>query len=335
MAEYFHHVTLIYGLTGQEVAFYPASAEVVRDGAPTAAASYFVRSGPKSNDDAAEFSGTATLDATSTTVDAASGYSQANRNKLNLTATTNIVVGRRYLVTNAYGQREVVIPTAIASADYIEVEEPLAYDYAASDTFRGLRQSFTVDATFIADSSKINVAGSRGGILDAGDTGTAYPPYRVEWRYATAGTLPWRSWTSFDVARQQARLNLDIKDLRGMAPDAHLMEWIGQRGQDFEPQLVLAATDLRIEARAAGYDPDAIRDPEIYNHIGLHRWWVRVLMAQQSTGADVGAALELAMASYTRLFEKTIGTALRAWVDTGSTGAATVAPAAQMWLSPR
>src|SRR5689334_9133267 len=102
MPEYTAHVALISGLTGQEVPFYPTAAAVLRDGAASAA-TYYVRGGTTSNDESAEFSGTATLDATSTTVDAASGYSQANRHKLNLTATTNIVVGRRYLVSNATG----------------------------------------------------------------------------------------------------------------------------------------------------------------------------------------------------------------------------------------
>src|SRR5688572_24765729 len=127
---YTPHTALIYGLTGQTFEVYPAMAEVVRDGAPASAATYAVYRGTQSNDEAALFSGTATLDATSTTFDAASGYGQTNRNKASLTATTNVVVGRRYLATNALGQREVIVPRLIASADYIEAEEPLAYDYA-------------------------------------------------------------------------------------------------------------------------------------------------------------------------------------------------------------
>jgi hypothetical protein len=333
MTAYFHHVSLVHGLTGQLVEFYPASAEVVRDGAPASGATYYVRRGTASNDETEEFTGSATLDATSTTVDAASGYSQATRTKLYLTATTNIVVGRRYLLTNAQGQREVVIPTLIASGDYIELEEPLAYDYAAADTFKGLRHVFTVDATFIADASKINTYPDPGNALNQPrGSATNAPPYRVEWRYSTAGAIAWRAWTSFDVVRQQAKSTLGIDDLRALAPDVIYREWISQRGQKFVPQLVLAETDVRIDIRAEGYDPDAMRDPELYNRWVLQKWWVRILEALVASGADVGPALDIAYGNYTRLFQKTIGTTPRAWIDTGSTGGITPEPARQMTL---
>src|SRR5687768_5184822 len=125
----FNHVALTYNVTGQVVSFFPPIAELLANGAPTSAATYKVYGGTQGNDETPKFTGTASLDAVATTVDAASGYSTTNRQKVNLTATTSITVGYRYLLENANGQRETVVVTYIASADYVLVEEPLCYDY--------------------------------------------------------------------------------------------------------------------------------------------------------------------------------------------------------------
>jgi hypothetical protein len=331
------HSALIYGLTGQTLEVYPSMASVVRDGAPTSAATYAVYTGTQSLDESALFSGTATLDATATTFDAASGYSQTNRNKANLTATTSIVVGRRYLAANALSQREVVVPISIASADYVEVEEPLAYDYTTADTFKGLRNVFTIDADFIALESNINVyPGAGNNLANLGSsTSTSAPPYRVKWVITTAGGLVWHTWTTFDVVRQQAKSNLSIDDLRALSPDVTHHEWLNQRGQDFMPQLVEAEDTVRIDCRIAGFDPDQIRDAQLYRKYVLYRWHADVIKARLMSGADVGIMLEIAEKDYSRLMEKTLSTTLRAWVDTGTEGGITPEPARQLWFASR
>jgi len=100
MAPYFHHVALIYNVTGQVIEWYPPQSELTRDGAP-AAASYRVFAGTQNNDDTPKIAlSTASLDAVSTTVNGASGYSLANRNRILLASTAGITVGRRYLLTS-------------------------------------------------------------------------------------------------------------------------------------------------------------------------------------------------------------------------------------------
>lgn len=327
------HISLVFGLTGQTVGFYPPDAELVREGAPTAAATYKVYAGTASNDDAVEFEGTATLDSVSTTVDAASGYTQTNRQRLYVTATTSMTVGERYLVTNAGGQREVVTVALIAAADYVDLEEPLAYDYAAGATVKGIRHIFTVDPTFIVDESTITVAGSTA-LLGAESTSGPAPPFRVEWRYTTGSTAQ-RTWTSLAVVRQVAKSRLSSEQLRGVMPDVLFLDWVVQRGQDFAPQLELAEGDLRLRARAAGFDPDAVRDPEAWDRMVLYGWVTAILRAQFLGGADVGPALESARSDETIFFEKMLGTALRAFVDTGTKGSITPQPARQLWLRGR
>lgn len=334
MGSAFNHVSLVYGMVGQTVPFYPPDAELVREGAPTAAATYKVYAGTSSNDDAVEFEGTATLDSVSTTVDAASGYTQTNRQRLYVAATTSISVGERYLVTNAGGQREVITVALIASADYVDLEEPLTYDYASGATVKGIRHYFTVDSTFIADESNITVAGSSALLGQSLGTDTLAPPFRVEWRYTTGSTAQ-RTWTSLAVVRQVAKSRLTSEQLRGVMPDVLFLEWVVQRGQDFAPQLELAEGDTRLRARAAGFDPDAVRDPEAWDRMVLYAWVTAILRAQFLGGADVGLALEAARSDETIFFEKMLGTALRAFIDTGTKGSITPSPARQLWLRGR
>lgn len=329
----YNHVALTYDVTGQVVSFWPPQAEVIASGAPTAAATYSVWGGTQANDETAKFTGSATLDSVATTVDAASGYSQANRQKVNVASTSNITVGHRYLLTNAQGQREQVVVTYIASDDYVLVEEPLAYDYTTADTLKGLRHYFTIDAAFIADASNINAAGNID-LFQRDSSAGEYPPFRVRWTYTT-GSISRITWTTFDVVRQAAKSRLSISDLRALFPDVIFQEQIAQRGQDFAPQLVAAERDVSIDARTAGYDPDQVRDAEIWDRLVLQKWAVIIGEGLMFGGADISQWLERATGKYTTMFEKTIGTTLRAFIDASNTGGITTNPPRQLWLGER
>src|SRR3990167_7941596 len=129
---------VIYGLTGQIIDTYPPEGA---EGVPSSA-TCSVFDGDRSSDDTADFTPTVTIDSVSTTVDVASGYSQTQHNKLSIAATTSIVVGRQYLAENTYGQREIVTPKYIASGDYLELENDLAYDYpVTTSTLKGIRMT--------------------------------------------------------------------------------------------------------------------------------------------------------------------------------------------------
>lgn len=313
------HSTLAFDSTGQELEVYPPDGEVVAGGPPSSA-TYSIYLGSQSLQDDPELGPTAaTLDAVSTTCDAASGASQTNRKRVNLTATTSIVVGRRYLLTNALGQREVVTVASISSGAYVDVTKPLVYDYSAADTFKGLRLSFVIDADFVADEEYIN---------DHGD------PYRVLWSY-TVNSLPRQSWTTFDVHRTPQKSLLSIDDLREVIPDIHLAEWIDQRGQNFEPQLRAAVRDLQVDVRAAGYDPDDIQDPQVYQRLLLQKWAVTVAKGYRFTAPALQPWIDSLAMDYSNLLDKTINVAFRAWATESTTGAISVPVFSQLWLTPR
>lgn len=333
MPAFTHHVALIFGASGQTLEFYPPAAEALREGAPTAAATYQVYGGTQSNDETAKFSGTATLDSVSTTVSTVSGYTQSNRNRLYLTSTASVVVGRRYLLKNAQGQREVVIPTLVETT-YVDLEEALANDYAiTTSTLVGLRQVFTVDAAFIAAQENINLY-SFSPLLDQASEHTQAPPFRVEWRYTTGSTAQ-RSWTSFDVCRTPAKTLVHLDELLELFPDLIQFESINTRGQGLQPQLRAAERDLRIAVRAAGYDPDQIQDPEYYQRLLLQKWAVVIGNGLLFARPDVGQWLDTVTKDFTVMFQQAIGTALRVWMSTGSTGAVTPDPPRQLWLGSR
>src|SRR5215210_2885047 len=54
-----------------------------------------------------------------TNLEAASGRSQADRQRCSLTSTAGVVLGRSYLATNAEAESEWVDVAAIAAADYV------------------------------------------------------------------------------------------------------------------------------------------------------------------------------------------------------------------------
>lgn len=334
----FHQVSLIYNLIGQTIEWYPPSSEVVWNGAP-AAASYSVFPGTQGLDQPAKFLGTATLDTVATTLGTIAGYSQDDRTLLSLASVVGVAVGRRYLISNAAGQREVVVPASVASG-VVFLEEPLAYDYLVGAAFVGLRQSVSVPDAFIQDVANINVwsgywaTTGRTLLTDIGGTNTAAPPFQVRWSYTLS--TPRQAWTAFNVERRQAKANLSMEDLRELAPDASFFEWLNQRGQDYTPQLIAAERDVAIDTRVAGYNPDQIVDPQIWNRIVLQKWLVTIgkAMLFSQTG-EQPPWLQMVIDDYDKLFQSSVSTSCRAWVDTGSSGAITPNPARQLWLRGR
>jgi hypothetical protein len=240
-------------------------------------------------------------------------------------------VGRRYLLTNlaaSGGQRSIIVPKSIQSADSVDHESDVSYEFASGSAFVGLRHSLTVDATFIVTLSKINVisAVTLNTLGNAADTDTVTPPYRIEWSYTTAGGVARKHWTTFDVCRAPLKHSVTIESIRAAWPDVIWDEWVQQRGSDFAPQIADAFARLQFDVRMAGYDPDMVTDPEIADRLTM-----------LATRALISRALEKGDAQsyeddYRNAFEKAIGTGLKAWMQTGNSGAITSNPAVQLWL---
>lgn len=327
------HAALIYGVTGQTLEFYPPIDEIVADGGPpSAAATYAVFRGQQDNDDTPILTGTATLDSVSTTIQNLPGPAADNRSNVQLTSGTGVAIGRRYLLTNVStgGSQSQLVVVKQVSGTTITAETEIWTSFQPLSTFKGLRQSFTVDSTFIQTQSNINVFGAlvdRVLPFDSGDTNTLAPPYRVRWSYATAGGTSRRHWTTFDVCRQPAQHDVTVENIRALVPDVVWNEWTQQRGHDFAPQIAEAFERVRFDIRMAGYDPNMITDPQIMDRLVMLAAVARIMRALER---DTGNEYET---DYRNAFEKAIGTGLRTWMQTDSSGAVTPSPARQLWLS--
>lgn len=197
---------LVFNLTSPAQLFelYPP------EGAVTGTPTYSVWSGYRGDDEPVEFTGNATVDTTSLVVGTASGYSQVNRRRVFLASTNGLVVGRRYILSNALGQREVVKVVAISANVYADTEYDLAYDYApTTSTIAGFRLTFSPPGSFVIDESKLNAEDF---------------PYRIRWEYVVAGVAG-RYLQYFDLLRHREQPGLDDESLKDSWPDiAYMIE---------------------------------------------------------------------------------------------------------------
>jgi hypothetical protein len=231
-----------------------------------------------------------------TTFDAASGVSQATPNRCNLTATTGIAVGRTYLITNAYSEREWVEVTAISSGAYVDVRSDLQRDYAAADTFVSTRISATVDATWIADTSNVS------------HPLCPFPRWRAAFLY-TVGGVVYRSVRSFDVTRYPWHHSVTAVDV-----DRRSRGWLfrlateDQRGP--EETVDEAAHLVKVDLWERGVADYALRNSAVLNELVTLR--AIALVAEQSYmhGGNNRAQLDMASAAYFDRFTKFVDAGL-------------------------
>ena len=240
---------VVYGDTAAVVEFYPPQ---WTEGAPSAAATYRVFAGGTPNTGTAEFTGTATADPVSTTVSVVSGYSQSNRKLVSLAATTNIGIGKQYILANAGGQREIVIPAKVTSGASVTAQYDLAYDYPiTTSTFLGFRQYFTIDSTFVQTEGKVN---------------EPELPYRVEWTYTIAGVSR-RHWTYFDLVHVAKQHNVTAEDLMELWPDLGVQEWSERRGQKFRYIIDAAFERVQFDCKTESIEMHQLRDGQYLDEL--------------------------------------------------------------------
>lgn len=236
----------VFGLTGQVIEFYPPEAT---EGVPSAATCTVYRGG-QSNDEDAELAPAVTIDSTSITLSGTSGYAMhsgaGGRKRLTLPNVSGLATRRRYLLQNGNQQREVVrLAEVSASSLYADVEYDLAYDYPLTvSSLLGLRMTWTVDATWVADEANLSGPAS---------------PYRVLWQYTVAGAVR-RHWTLLDLVRQARQHGVTADSLLGDWPS--LLYQIGPDDRVYAAERAIASAWDRVsyDLEMAGLDPDALRD---------------------------------------------------------------------------
>lgn len=239
---------ITYNVTGQSVLYR------VMDGRPTSA-TFKVLLDSAGDDDTAEFSGTATVDSVNTTVDVACGADYSDPQQVKLAATTGIVVGRKYLLSEASRQGWVE-PIEIVSGDSVRVRHPLRSNYTTAATFVGTYISAAIDSTWVADEGNIN------------DQVDQNPGYRVRWEIVIGGATQ-VAYSFFDLVRAPVTHQIDLSDLNDRAPglvDSCPTEYKVDQGRS-----LIQSAWRSVQARMAAMqiDTDAFRDDSITDELTI------------------------------------------------------------------
>lgn len=311
-------IELVYGRTGQTVEFYPQ--ECVRDciGIPSSVTCsvYF---GQDSNDDAVEFSPTVTVDSVSTTLSAAAGQTNStNRSRITVASSSGITAGILYLLDSTLSQREVVEPKKINSTT-IDLVHDLQYDYAITvSTLKGIRCTFTVDATWVTTESNI---------LDPSE-----PSYRIRWQYTVGGTV-YNHQTYLRLVRKPFKSSLTYLDVVGRWPSILDKQPREQRGEKLRRMIEAAEDTVRSDIIAEGYKPEQINDTENVDRLVNHALDHQIARFHSAPeGRDREAFIIECKQAYGEIFAKVISN-LRVDLDTGVEGATTAQPEQRLFFA--
>jgi hypothetical protein len=175
---------ITFGVTGQRLEFY------VTNGVPVGATvKVFACDTDDTGTEELAISGDVDVDETSTTVDATSGAGTADPRILRVASTSNMVVGRTYLVSQN-GLSELFEVRSIVSNDYVTVRNPLHNTWASGAMVKGIRLSAAIDATWVADTNNL------------AESASSSPGYRVRWTYEIDNVNHVRD-SYFDLVRYQ------------------------------------------------------------------------------------------------------------------------------------
>lgn len=265
--------------------------------------------------------GSAAVDSVETTLDGSAGASQANAKSIPLTATTSVVVGRQYLVTNAAGQSEWVEVVAISSGVSVTSRHPLQNDYASGATFVGTRISIALDSTWVSD------------VHNLSPVAQGAPYYRVIWTYVVGGVSYVRN-TYFDVVRMAGAHNVTPVDMARRFPN-----WLDRLHYDQDADSGQAFIDdayeeLKLEFQKAGLEDAAARDQDVIDRLVMYK-------ARQMAAAETAIVtsdtvpMEIAQAAFDRQWNSLIADPTETKIAMAQTESGAAAPARPLPISVR
>lgn len=273
------HAEIIFGLTGQTFTYDPPEGRA--SGTPTVQ----VFSTSTDDDGTAESAttGAASVDSVNTTISAAAAIGDA---ALTLTSGSGVTKGRRYLLTDADGNQEWIECTGINSTA-VRLRQPLINAYASGATFVGCRISIAVNATWVADKSKLS---------DSLETSGA-AGYRLRWSY-TVGGVATIGVSYADLVRYQAKNLVTALDVDRAFPG-----WLDALALDYREDQGAALVDeafrtVRMDALADAQLVRRIRDTQVLSELVIYRANVLAVQNAVVRGAADPRTLEIARDLY-------------------------------------
>lgn len=203
-----------------------------------------------------EFSGTATIDAASTTLATATGYGNPDPRTLTVVSSTGFAVGKKYLLSGSQ-QSEWVEPIAIAG-NVITARHPIAGSYLIGATLVSTYASAAVDAAWAANLAKLS------------DLGNPFADYRIKWT-ATINSATVIEYGFFDLIRNASTYSVDIEDLNLRVPglrDALPTEY---RADNATSLIRSAYQAMQADFIAMGLSVESLRDAQFIDEALIRR----------------------------------------------------------------
>lgn len=280
---------ILFNITGQTV-FFDAL-----EGRPSSVTSVDVFRDQDGDDATAQFSPTGTVETNpNTTIDAASGAGQSDPTKLAVAATTGFARNRRFLVTSAAnGELEWFECERIVSADAVYARSPLLNAYVTSDTVQSTRITFTVNATWVADESKISTPQR------------VQPEYRIRWKYVVGG-VTYVATTYCDLIRIPFRHSVIGPDVAAYSAGWYDRLPVDDRRNGGERVITESARQVKEDLRMRGIADYAQRNSEFLNGLVVRKAVFVGAHTNYLHGAVDPAFMARAEADYYNFFEKLI-----------------------------
>ena len=258
------------------------------DGRPSATPSVTVKTSGGSTLTASTTTGGA-LESVSTTL---SGAAAAGDTTVTVASASGITVGKSYLLTNTWGQKERVRVVGVNSTT-IHLDEQLRFAHATASTFVSTRFVYTLATDDVATLSELN-------------TITAA---------ATVGGVAVRLVETYDVVLHPLPNLLTVDGLKARWPDLPAQEYSEQAGEDYARQRTVAWEKVKRDLRRQGFRPALLVTlPD------LEDWgYAQLALDLQESGIQVIRGVEPISAIET--LERRLGTARTAavkslkWVD--------------------
>lgn len=261
------------------------------------------------------FTGSAVIEGSpNTTIDSASGASQADPTKISVASTSGATVGRRYLVTSGKDHNEWFECASVTDGDYIVARHPLLNDYeVTASTVESTRISATIDTTWASDTSNLS------------PTLTPNPHYRVRWTVVIGG-LTYVYESSFDLVRYNARHHVTPTDVARRQPN-----WLDylptdERIDQGRSLIERAWQAVKFDLYGDGKADQAVRNPEALDEVVT----VKAVQLSVEDRALQNAAgpteLEVADRIYRQRYDQFFRAPVVAMDHTGGGGAAVLTP---------
>lgn len=302
------NLDILYSVTGQSLVF---DCPEGRPSSITSSTVYLNSYGDDDDTEAATTGSAAVETNPNTTFDATSGDGQADPRICNLAATTGITKNRRYLATDATGEKEWVEVIAITSADSVQARFALRNTYANSDTFESTRVSHAIDATWVAD--KTNVSPS-----------DPNPHYRWRIEYVV-DSVTYVANVFFDLVRASGTTTVTGQDVDAAYPWLGVMDSLAAEDIEDQGERVIreAYRQVKLKMSTAGRADEAARNREVVDDLVIHR------AAELFAGKDVDA-LEIIRSNFNTSFDNFILGAQTPFDDSGD-GAADEPDKSMVW----